>query len=110
MSDENKQSLHFNESKKYICPMHPEVQSDKEGNCPKCGMRLVPLGRKGEDEEKGTLNKMTRYPWVVLAIIAAFAVVVFLSGKGNFSGFLPLVIILLVCPIAMMFMMRGKGH
>ena len=24
----------------YTCPMHPEVQSDKPGNCPKCGMRL----------------------------------------------------------------------
>ncbi|MES2645810.1 MAG: heavy metal-binding domain-containing protein [Bacteroidota bacterium] len=25
----------------YTCPMHPEVQSDKPGNCPKCGMKLV---------------------------------------------------------------------
>ena len=27
---------------KYVCPMHPEVQSDKPGNCPKCGMALEP--------------------------------------------------------------------
>lgn len=26
----------------YTCPMHPEVTSDKPGNCPKCGMELVP--------------------------------------------------------------------
>ena len=26
----------------YTCPMHPEVQSDKPGNCPKCGMKLEP--------------------------------------------------------------------
>jgi hypothetical protein len=26
----------------YTCPMHPEVESDKPGNCPKCGMKLVP--------------------------------------------------------------------
>lgn len=26
---------------KYICPMHPEVQQNKEGRCPKCGMRLI---------------------------------------------------------------------
>ena len=25
----------------YVCPMHPEVRSDKEGECPKCGMALV---------------------------------------------------------------------
>lgn len=27
-------------SGKYTCPMHPEVQRDKPGNCPKCGMAL----------------------------------------------------------------------
>lgn len=25
----------------YVCPMHPEVTSDKLGKCPKCGMALV---------------------------------------------------------------------
>jgi manganese oxidase len=25
----------------YACPMHPDVKSDKAGNCPKCGMKLV---------------------------------------------------------------------
>lgn len=24
----------------YTCPMHPEVQQDHPGNCPKCGMSL----------------------------------------------------------------------
>jgi hypothetical protein len=24
----------------YVCPMHPEVQSDRATNCSKCGMKL----------------------------------------------------------------------
>jgi Heavy metal binding domain len=31
---------------KYICPMHPEVVMDHPGNCPKCGMKLVPRKEK----------------------------------------------------------------
>jgi RND family efflux transporter MFP subunit len=27
----------------YTCPMHPDVVSEKPGQCPKCGMNLVPL-------------------------------------------------------------------
>jgi len=29
------------ESATYVCPMHPEVTSDRPGTCPKCGMKLV---------------------------------------------------------------------
>jgi Heavy metal binding domain len=31
---------------KYTCLMHPEVVMDHPGNCPKCGMKLVPLKEK----------------------------------------------------------------
>lgn len=30
----------------YTCPMHPEIQQDKPGMCPECGMQLVPLKNK----------------------------------------------------------------
>jgi len=36
--------------KEYTCPMHPEVVMDHPGNCPKCGMKLVP----GEEKERST--------------------------------------------------------
>jgi len=29
---------------KYMCPMHPDIVSDKEGNCPECGMKLELIG------------------------------------------------------------------
>lgn len=32
----------------YTCPMHPHVAASEPGQCPKCGMTLVP---RGPDEE-----------------------------------------------------------
>lgn len=32
------------DSQIFTCPMHPEVQQDGPGQCPKCGMHLVPQG------------------------------------------------------------------
>jgi hypothetical protein len=36
----------------YTCTMHPEVVSDKPGNCPKCGMKLV-LKQDAKTSEHG---------------------------------------------------------
>lgn len=32
------------ESSIYTCPMHPEIQQQGPGSCPKCGMALEPIG------------------------------------------------------------------
>lgn len=36
-------------AQKYHCPMHPTVVQDEPGNCPICGMKLVPVDAKGGD-------------------------------------------------------------
>jgi Heavy metal binding domain len=44
---------HKHEKKqKYTCPMHPEIVTEHPGNCPKCGMKLVPK----DQEKRPTLN------------------------------------------------------
>jgi Heavy metal binding domain len=43
---------HVQDKQKYTCPMHPEVITDHPGNCPKCGMTLVPK----EEKKHSTLN------------------------------------------------------
>jgi Cu(I)/Ag(I) efflux system membrane fusion protein len=34
----------------WTCSMHPEVRSDEEGNCPICGMSLIPVYERDESE------------------------------------------------------------
>jgi len=39
------------ESGQYYCPMHPDYRSEKPGDCPICGMRLVKVEKKdGKDD------------------------------------------------------------
>ncbi|MDD5411876.1 MAG: heavy metal-binding domain-containing protein, partial [Methylobacter sp.] len=41
----------------YTCSMHPEVQQENPGNCPKCGMSLEPM----EPVESKDLGSHTEY-------------------------------------------------
>ncbi|HKY03715.1 MAG TPA: heavy metal-binding domain-containing protein [Blastocatellia bacterium] len=34
----------------FVCPMHPEVTASKQGDCPKCGMKLVAKSDKKSEE------------------------------------------------------------
>ncbi|MDH4324026.1 MAG: heavy metal translocating P-type ATPase, partial [Betaproteobacteria bacterium] len=48
----------------YTCPMHPEVLKDGPGDCPICGMALVPVGAAAADEDNAELRDHTRRLWV----------------------------------------------
>lgn len=41
---------HADEPTGWHCPMHPTYTSDREGDCPICGMRLVPIPGAGGSE------------------------------------------------------------
>src|SRR5262249_43246160 len=45
-------------TQKYTCPMHPEVITASPGNCPKCGMKLVPV----EEKKRRTPNAQRPTP------------------------------------------------
>ncbi len=49
----------------YTCPMHPEIEQDHPGDCPKCGMALEPKGGIGdENAEKKEIKILGRKFWV----------------------------------------------
>ncbi len=41
---------HSEESGIWTCSMHPQIKMDKEGDCPICGMDLIPLESGGDDD------------------------------------------------------------
>jgi Cu+-exporting ATPase len=53
----------------YTCPMHPQIERDRPGNCPICGMALESktITADGE-EENAELRDMTRRFWIGAAL------------------------------------------
>ena len=64
----------------YICPMHPEIQQDHPGNCPKCGMALEPQLPELDDHDNPELSDFQRRFWWTLPLTL---VVAFLSMVGH---------------------------
>jgi P-type Cu+ transporter len=65
----------------YVCPMDPEVRSDRPGPCPKCGMALEPERPHfgGAVEPNPELVDMSRRFWIALA----FSTPLFVLSMGN---------------------------
>jgi len=64
----------------YICPMHPEIQQDHSGTCPKCGMALEPQLPELDDYDNPELTDFQRRFWWTLPLTL---VVAFLSMVGH---------------------------
>ena len=55
----------------YTCPMHPEIEQDYPGECPKCGMTLEPRSRgveAGDQEEQKEIRSLSRKFWSALLL------------------------------------------
>lgn len=76
---------------KYICPMCPEVVSDKPGLCPKCGMDLVPVQEKSVSMHGGVeaaSDFLRRFIIVTFLLIPLFLLTrtgLSLLGIGDFA-------------------------
>lgn len=54
----------------YTCPMHPEIEQDHPGSCPKCGMALEPkFGASVANQEDSELHDMQRR-FIVSALLS----------------------------------------
>ena len=56
----------------YTCPMDPDVIQDKPGNCPKCGMKLVPLTseeREGQDHHASMEQDFRKRFFITLPLV-----------------------------------------
>src|SRR5438067_1190652 len=65
----------------YTCPMHPEIERDKPGDCPICGMALErkTISAAGPDDDDSELTDMTHRLWIG----AAFTLPVFLLAMSH---------------------------
>lgn len=67
----------------YSCPMHPEVEQDHPGTCPKCGMALEPILPQLDEQENPELSDFRRRFWWTLPLTVA---VVVLAMGGHRLG------------------------
>ena len=71
----------------YTCPMHPEVLKPAPGDCPICGMALVPMGASNEEAEAQELADITRRMWIGAALSIPLAMLAMAPMIGIMEPF-----------------------
>ena len=103
----------------YTCPMHPEIEQDHPGQCPKCGMTLEPKTTGGVDEhEQDEIRSLSIKFWV--GLVLTIPVLLLAMGKYipalNLHTFIPMAVskwleLILTTPVIVwagaMFFARG---
>src|SRR5437870_2211996 len=64
----------------YTCPMHPEIEQDHPGECPKCGMILEPKTPRMLEEDETEIRSLSRKFWS--ALVLTIPVLIFAMGHA----------------------------
>lgn len=94
------QSIAESSPQKYTCVMHPEVVKDAPGNCPKCGMPLVPLKTERKrpksnaehptpNEEKKLQHESHEMPEHAMAMASSLNLAEPMSRESSGSSWVP---------------------
>lgn len=70
---------------RWISPMHPQVIRDKPGDCPICGMKLVPTARYGYTDEPVPQTSSVVVPRSALLMAGDHSVVYVETDPGRFE-------------------------
>ena len=77
----------------WTCPMHPEIVQDSPGDCPICGMALVPIagtgagGSEADDSANAELRDLTRRLWFSIALSLPLVVLAMAPMAGLHEPF-----------------------
>ncbi len=84
-------SVRFGDKTAYTCPMHPEIEQDKPGDCPKCGMRLEPKTAPRGEEDNKEAQLLAHKFWIGLILTIPVLVLAFgdMIPAINLKAFIP---------------------
>jgi membrane fusion protein, copper/silver efflux system len=75
-NDVHDHELAASEDVEFTCSMHPQVRQDNPGNCPICGMELIPVSQEGDQQDDDpyliTLSE-SHYNWANIRTIVVGA-------------------------------------